>query len=504
MDIENAGPFTLNGLEKINVILGKNGCGKSFLLKAVEQNLRGREGFGKIRYISPERGGLLRYDPNIEQTIGQNSNWLNDTRRRNQSENFRQQSTALFRQLEILALREIEKEHTKDGYVPRTFDTTVDLLNGLLDRVRIERDAGRVFRIVDKETGAESSPEEISSGESELISLGVEVLAFSKDCSDDATNILFIDEPDVHLHPDLQDRLARFIVDVISDRPLSIVLSTHSTALLAGLADGTEVRLAFKRRGATQLTFNPVSDVDQAILPIFGAHPLSNVFNQAPALLIEGEDDERVWQQAVRSGQGRIRLYPCAVEGVDRLSEYEAEVNNVIEAVYDNAKAFSLRDRDLHPEMIADVGHVVRMRLSCRAAENLLLSDDVVASTGTDWAALQGIIAEWIAANGGHQYHRDMKAFADGGFDRKGHDLKTIRNILVGLISNKPWEVLVGQRIAALSGAHTAFSDGSLADFLGEKVCVELLGFQPNQAGEQNEDGNPELSNAHPRPPRRA
>lgn len=484
MDIENAGPFTLTGLEKINVILGKNGCGKSFLLKAVEQNLRRRDGYGKVRYITPERGGFLRYEPGIEQNMGQNANWLSDVRRRNQSDNFRQQSTTLFRQLEILALREIEREHTAPGYVPRTFDTTVDLLNGLLDRVRIERDAGRVFRIIEKETGAESGPEEISSGESELISLGVEVLAFSKDCIDGEPNLLLIDEPDVHLHPDLQDRLARFIVTVTADRPLSIILATHSTALLAGLAEGGEVRLAFKRRGVTNLAFSPVSDVDQAILPIFGAHPLSNVFNQAPALLIEGEDDERVWQQAVRSGQGRIRLYPCAVEGIDRLSDYETEVNNIIDAVYDNAKAYSLRDRDLHPEMIADVGHVTRMRLSCRAAENLMLSDDVLVSVGTDWATFQDRVQAWVAANGGHQYHGEMAAFVDAGFDRKGHDLKTIRNILVHLISNKPWEVLVGQRIAALAANHTALIEGGLADYLGEKVCVELLGFVPAAGGE--------------------
>lgn len=477
MDIFNAGQFTLIGLEKINVVLGKNGCGKSFLLKAVEQSLQGMEGFGNVRYISPERGGLLTYEPNIEQNMGNNPTWLRDTRRRNQSENFKQQSTALFRQLEILALREIEREHTLENYIPRTFDTTVALINGLLDRVQIERDTARVFRIIDRETGLESSPGEISSGEAELISLGIEVLSFSKDCAVDKHNLLLIDEPDVHLHPDLQDRLARFIVTVLTDRPFSIILATHSTALLAGLADGSDVRLAFKLRGASSLEFSAVSEAYQAILPIFGAHPLSNVFNQAPALLIEGEDDERVWQQAVRSAQGRIRLYPCAVEGIGRLSEYETEVGNIIDAIYDHAKAFSLRDRDLHPEMINDLGHVIRMRLSCRTAENLMLSNDVLTAEGLDWESMQKNVITWIAANSAHQYHGDMQAFMDGGFDRKGHDLKTIRNILVGLISNKPWEVLVGQRIAALSAVPTALIADSLADYLGSKVCIELLNF---------------------------
>lgn len=307
MNIEVAGQLSLTGLEKINVILGKNGCGKSYLLKSVEQNTYGREGFGKTRYISPERGGFLTYEPGIEQAMGNDPQWIRNNRRQNQSQNFRQQSTTLFRQLEILALREIEREHTMPDYVPRTFDTTVDLINGLLDRVRIERDASKVFRIVDRETGADSRPEDISSGESELISLGVEILAFAKDCSDGVENLLLIDEPDVHLHPDLQDRLARFIMSVLAERPFSIILATHSTALLSGLAEGDSVQLAFKQRGNSNLSFKPVGSVDKAILPIFGAHPLSNVFNQAPVLLVEGEDDERIWQQAVRSAQGRIR-----------------------------------------------------------------------------------------------------------------------------------------------------------------------------------------------------
>jgi predicted ATP-dependent endonuclease of OLD family len=264
MDIENAGPFSLIGLDKINVILGKNGCGKSFLLKAVEQHVFGRAGFGKVRYISPERGGFLSYEPGIEQAMGNDPNWLRNTRRQNQSGNFKQQSTTLFRQLEILALREIEREHTLPNYLPRTFDTTVDLINGLLDRVRIERDAGRVFKIIDKDTGIESSPTDISSGESELISLGVEILAFSKDCEVGVENLLLIDEPDVHLHPDLQDRLARFIVQALTGRPISIILATHSTALLAGLADGNRVQLAFKRKGMTSLAFKTVNAVDPA------------------------------------------------------------------------------------------------------------------------------------------------------------------------------------------------------------------------------------------------
>jgi hypothetical protein len=72
-----------------------------------------------------------------------------------------------------------------------------------------------------------------------------------------------------------------------------------------------------------------------------------------------------------------------------------------------------------------------------------------------------------------------MAVFIDGGFQRKDHDLKSIRNILIGLVSNKPWEVLVGQAIAALANTEGQASPGSLKDYLGSKVCERLLGLPP-------------------------
>jgi ATPase subunit of ABC transporter with duplicated ATPase domains len=56
MDLTLAG-FTLSDLDRRNVILGKNGCGKSHLLKLVEQNVIGHAEAGFARYITPERAG---------------------------------------------------------------------------------------------------------------------------------------------------------------------------------------------------------------------------------------------------------------------------------------------------------------------------------------------------------------------------------------------------------------------------------------------------------------
>ena len=53
-------------------------------------------------------------------------------------------------------------------------------------------------------------------------------------------------------------------------------------------------------------------------------------------------------------------------DGVTRFSDFESEVNNIIEAVYDNAIGYSVRDRDLQPELIDDVGRIKRTSPNCR------------------------------------------------------------------------------------------------------------------------------------------
>jgi len=475
MDIENVGGFTLRNIAAVNVVLGKNGCGKSYLLRQLEQTLRGRPEYGLVRYLSPERGGLLQYEAGIEQNVTANVNWLADSRRQNQASQFRQQSAAQFRRLETFILRDIEKKPDLRADPKVTFDTTVGRINSLLERVCIQR-SDPAFLIVELRSANTVQPQQISSGESELISLSIECLMFQRECRADKPNLLLFDEPDVHLHPDLQARFARFLLNQFDPATCAIIIATHSTALLSALSHNHNTHVAFMHYGDAEITFSPISDAHRRVLPVFGAHPLSNVFNEAPVLLVEGDDDERVWQQAIRSSQGRIRAYPCAVDGVDQLNTYETEVSKIIQAVYDNAVGYSIRDRDDKPEDIEDIPPIRRMRLSCRSAENLLLSDEVLMTLGTTWETVRERIDRWLADNPVHPHYDMMRAFSEAGYDRKQADMKELRNDLVALLgTNKPWEVLVGQVIASIVGDQPSQSPTSLSGFLGSRVVSELL-----------------------------
>ncbi|MDB2396185.1 AAA family ATPase [Planktomarina temperata] len=476
MDIP-AADKKLSNLGTFNLLLGKNGSGKSTILRNLDNALTGK---GKVVYVAPERGGILSYNGHLE-TLRQNDHGYRRERRKNQYAAYKEASVSEFKNLEILVLRHIERDAETRANNAITFDTEIQKLNRLLDRVELRRSSNAAFTIFLKGTERATPPENLSSGEAELISLGIEVLSFAYACRSDqysaTDNWLLLDEPDSHLHPDLQRRFTELLVSAFEGIAAMAIIATHSTCIVSSLIDQPNARVAHVTREDANIKLREVSDSLKAILPVFGAHPLSQVFNQSPPLIVEGEDDERIWQTVVRSSQGRVRLFPCVAGTLAKMTEYETTSNDVMSSIYDNAKCFSLRDGDDGPYEIEDLGQVTRFRLNCRNAENLLVSDGVLASLKTNWDALQAKIELWINSNEGHVRYGNMVAFRDGGWDRKFHQLKEIRLVLVDLAgSNKPWEVIVGRAIASLS-ADSPANEHSLKDYLGEKLVREVLGL---------------------------
>ena len=164
-DVVNQARFT--------VLIGKNGSGKSTLLRALNAYDR-----PNVKYVSPERGGTLKYDPNVDNNISANIEWLKTTRQANRFEQFRQQSAAQFRNLETAVLREIEQKPEKRADVTYTFGAILEQINGLLPAIKMVRNDRAGFSIQTK-AGNPVDEEHISSGESELIALAIEVLVFS-------------------------------------------------------------------------------------------------------------------------------------------------------------------------------------------------------------------------------------------------------------------------------------------------------------------------------------
>ena len=453
---------------RFTVLLGKNGAGKSTLLRSIDSANQ-----FNTKYISPERGGSLKYEPGVEQNISQNPNWLGDTRRKNRLDNFRQQSTAQFRNLEIMVLREIEKDLNKRQDTTYTFDSTLTYINDLLPKINLVR-SDRGFEISNHQK-KKVDEDSISSGEAELIALSIEVLVFSR--ADPKNKVLLLDEPDVHLHPDLQHKFVGFVEKIATEFDFKVVLATHSTAIVGAFSEEADLQIVpITDKDQADFSFFKYDPICHEILPVFGAHPLSSHFNRTPILLVEGEDDKRVFEQVMRSSQGKIRFSPCIVGTVDEMTKWENWLNTFLPSIYDEPKAYSIRDLDNSVKAdIDDIGFVTRTRLNCYAIENLLLTNECLGGHGYSPEDFCSKIDQWVNLNPEHQTTEALGALRDNFTQRRTIKVKELRNVIVALLgATKPWEVLIGQLIVNnLTSTNT--DEDSLNTYLGKKVVENLF-----------------------------
>ncbi len=466
---------TISGLTNVNVIVGKNGAGKSQFLRQLNKGLSGFAGF-RVSYISPERTGTFDFEPQIDTNI-QNVAWLQSQRLKNQGDNFKQISESYLRRLESLFLQTMEKDRVTRLDLTKTFQSVyLEKLNAMLMNVRIvPHSDGRVGFAFENMNGDPVPSKELSSGESEAIALGTEVMYFFATLDRTVTNVLLLDEPDVHMHADLQARFGRFLIgeflrtDCDPRESTLIVTATHSTPLICALAGSSMTSLGTKHFGLDVVEQRSANAGLRKSLPFFG-HPLSLVINGDPLLIMEGEDDERVWSQAARSSQGRIRLFPCLSETVDKQTELETYCAELLTALYDQPVAYSVRDADgSGGGTLANVGPIKRFKLNCYAIENALVSDDCLTASGSSWPDFQSKGASWAAANTTHPAKDELLGLI-GSTDRcQNKKLKLVRNVIPEILgTKKPWEVIIGRSIAALNGSPPATVPAhSLTAYLG-------------------------------------
>lgn len=193
----------LTNLNNINVIMGRNGAGKSRFLRDIEEMTSQSKQLLYVRYVSPERAGSFKRDGNVLTNMSNDPNWLRQTRAVNQARDFKAASAMLFREAETLYLRRLASTPEIQTDPTRNFETDrLSKINQLLTNISLEMgNADFEFRLL--ADGQTISPDGISSGESEAVALATEILYFFDTIEPTKFNVLLLDEPDVHLHPDL-------------------------------------------------------------------------------------------------------------------------------------------------------------------------------------------------------------------------------------------------------------------------------------------------------------
>lgn len=467
-------PWHLTGLTNLVMIFGKNGSGKSRLLRS----WRDTDAAG-VHYVVPERTGELDYQPQfLQQQLVPNS------RQSASNRNF----TMDYRRHVV-------------GRIQAYFAARGDYRGAALptDPAELERIVSQVLPDFMLEISGTKAPpytltrvsdgtpigniDELSSGEAQVIILALDILTMAGiwEVQDAPKRVILIDEPDAHVHPDLLVRFADFLVNVSERFKLQIVVASHSTTLLAALGQfGREqASVLYLDRTKSNFQAEPFTEILRDLAACLGGHALMGPMFGVPLLLVEGDDDYRIWSQVPRHHQVSFATLPC---GGDEIKRYQKSLEKVFAALQEpNAplSGYALIDADkAKPNADANTpqNRIRYIQLSCHESENLYLTDEVLALLGTDWPKAQ----QKIVAQSGQFGAKSAQLAGAAEWDRKTADIKAVIEQLTQILDEKRvhWTL----RVARVIGAGRPI--GQMADFLGEEVVSALWHTPPPQTVE--------------------
>jgi predicted ATPase len=464
--------WSLSGLTDITVLMGKNGSGKSVLLRA----WRDQEP-NAVHYVVPERTGDIAFQPQyIEQEFDgirrqqfSTSNFVPEYRRR-----------IMTRVHAYFMARGNSRGDAAPLGPPEEIE---DLLASLITDFSVElKDSTPPYLLTRLSTSEQvTNVEQLSSGEAQLLTLGLDILTVAAiwEIRSAQQRVILLDEPDAHIHPDLQARFADFLVRVVERYRLQMVVATHSTSLLAALGQFGAARTSviYVSRHDTDYRAKPFDPILKELAACLGGHVLMGPLFSVPLLLVEGDDDYRIWSQVPRHHVIKLAVIPT---NGDEIFKYQLALERILESLRDSgddAVGFALLDADKslpEPSETNPQKHIKFLRLACHEAENLFLADEVLTVLGHTWDAAAKLI---VARADEFGNKAEFLKYAEM-WDRAKEDLKNVINEVSKILDakNVAWTTRVG---VAIGRARPA---GHLESLLGVDVVNALWGVLPKPA----------------------
>jgi len=459
--------WILKNLNKITVLFGKNGSGKSQLLRTLKNTDR-----NKYHYVSPERSGEISHDVGIMQeelNIGSRGKRRNN----NLAQTYRQESVSRIQAL-LIKLGNIAGRSEPNPINLRDIEDYLQIL--LPDFVFKITDQNPPYELKRIHTDEKiTSVNNLSSGESETLTLALDILTVCAmwEIDKQEQRILLIDEPDTHLHPDLQQHLAQFLVKILDKYKVQMIIATHSTTLLSALGYHGEDKtsIIYINNSISDQKAKKFDKVLQELSTCLGGHALMGPLFNAPILLVEGDDENKIWSHVPRYNKVKIAVIPC--NGGDEVKNYQKTLEKLFSNLRSNESepvGYALLDGD--KEIPNEDAHnpqknIKYLKLSCLESENLFLTDEVLSLLGTTWEEAKEKIKE-ASSNYGE---KKIKLDKCDNWDRKTADIKDVIQQLVYILDpdkKVPWTLRVAKCIGDKK------PEGQIAEFLGENIIKAL------------------------------
>lgn len=404
----------------VMIVTGPNGCGKSTLLQALRNVPGGRRPMYvgphrssrrqnvRFRFLGPEismrsvlEGQNLPGYEGIANVTSERSPWDHDD-----SANFLKYGLCQIEldRREAIAKRYDEKKQILENSLPDVWKPLRDMAENLLPHLQFDkidttnRDQIRcLWRVHNVATPVDI--DDLSSGEKSIIQLFYPLAEHriknvlrqlkGEDTAQSSDPIcILMDEPELHLHPNLQAKILDYIRSLSVRENTQFVLATHSPTMVE-YANSDELFLLrpaeLVPEGQNQL-LRIASDNErlQLLRDVFGS--TSNITAMRPILVVEAKEGDRSSRRAMDARIysflsdefNRITIVPAG--GKIESAKVAKALNDILQTFSSELRAHALLDRDVEENDPADsVVHLLPVSM----VENLLIDPLVIWQAAT-------------------------------------------------------------------------------------------------------------------------
>jgi predicted ATPase len=449
--------WKLKNLSSITVIFGKNGSGKSILLRTIRDKAPVEN-----HYCVPERGGNISYDSGVLQYESDGKVRMNASQQ-NLGTDYR--SRVITRIGAFLTQRGAFRGSKNTDNLTKIETIMQEILIDFNFQIKSGHPHYQLRRIEPDQIITDIQL--LSSGEAQLLTLTLDLLLICEMWRfEGKKGRLLVDEPDSHLHPDMQQRFAKFLTNLNREYGCPIIIATHCTTLLSALGQygGNKTSVVYVTN-TDEMEAIEFSNALKIISTCLGGHALMGPLFNVPILLVEGDDDSRIWSQVPRHGLIHIAVIPC---NGNEIFDYQKTLENLFASILGKSSTptgYALLDSDSKDSGTSQ-NYIKFLKLSCHESENLYLTDEVLKEMGYDWkTACDKIIKESSRFGNKSEELKNVSKW-----DRKTVNCKNVINELAETLDEKRlnWAYRLGKVLGEEK------PKGQLYDFLGDDAVNSL------------------------------
>jgi predicted ATPase len=175
--------------------------------------------------------------------------------------------------------------------------------------------------------------EEISAGSKEVLTLITQIVLAKED-----TDLLLIEEPELHLHPSAERKIFNLIERVVNqeDGP-QVIISTHSEVFV-DLSNANSIIRVDRDQETGRTSVQGIGDreIDDVLMDL--GYQKSDLFQASVVVFVEGRSDQRILEEFSRTLADTFERYESFDElgvtlhplGGDRLRKHGGELSQIV------------------------------------------------------------------------------------------------------------------------------------------------------------------------------